>query len=93
MKRVIAHGDSFPAFYGLAWWRQTEMTGVCYPIPLNWIARWVRDAYYFLMQGPRRKQFDVVSAEIMRNEYMRGLQDGEMKALREVVRMWKDGAK
>lgn len=59
-KLRIKEGWCYPTGYGLCWIDWVTAEAVCYPIPFNWLARWFRDAYYFLCRGPRRRQFDAV---------------------------------
>ncbi len=40
-----------PRGYGLAWRNFATASFTCYPIPLNFIFRWLRDAYFWLMSA------------------------------------------
>lgn len=43
-------GGTMPALYGIAWWRTewSKRTAVCLPVPLNLLARMLRDFWLYL---------------------------------------------
>ena len=53
MRRFVRAYDKIPVGYGIAYRTFDADGNLCYPIPLNWIARWLRSAWVAL-QGPGR---------------------------------------
>lgn len=41
-------GERLPWGYGVAYWRPDVDASVCYPIPFNWIVRWIRQLVIWL---------------------------------------------
>ena len=52
LKRIVPEGGLIPRGYGCAYRLMTTRESVFYPIPLNWIAGWWREALWFLQDGP-----------------------------------------
>ena len=68
--RQVLDGESMYAFYGIAWYVSELRATICYPIPFNFLARWIRDLYWMLMVGSKR--------EDLRNEaYNAGIEQGK----------------
>lgn len=53
LAKEIPEGGFYPRGYGVAWDRYDRLSVVCYPVPLNIVARFVRSAYFALRSGPR----------------------------------------
>ena len=47
-RKRISEGDDIPKGYGIAWVDFLSMEAVCYPMGLNFMARWFRDAKYWI---------------------------------------------
>lgn len=91
MKKLVNQGDYMPRGYGLAWLCATSTQGVCYPIPLNWLFRWIRDLYFFLARGPKRRQWELIAKQAGEDRYRslkvvqqaafdRGVKEGKRQA-------------
>lgn len=50
-KKLIEDGGAIPLGYGIAWPDFTDLRyrWACYPIPMNWIACWLRDLEFLLI--------------------------------------------
>ena len=64
----IAKGQRFPRGYGFAWYDFILDVRLAYPIPFNWILRWIRDLYFLLAKGPS----DIHEQNIYRAGYHEG---------------------
>ena len=49
----LFEGEQYPWGWGVAWRRSDLRAYQLMPIPLNWLAGWLRWAYYGLAHGPR----------------------------------------
>lgn len=56
IKIEVREYQSIPLGYGIAWINLHKNSATCFPIPLNWIARFVRD-FYYIISKPRRDSF------------------------------------
>lgn len=45
-RRYVQEGGRFPRGYGLAWYDVMRRKAVCYPMPFNLFANWLRKLYY-----------------------------------------------
>ena len=43
--------ELIPSAYGIAYRDPARMESICYPLPLNWLVRWARSAYWALAAG------------------------------------------
>lgn len=76
IKKIVKIGSQFPLGYGLAYYnvRETtddEQTGVCYPIPLNWLIAFLRGVYFRLQWHPFFFKVDPIKMA-----YDKGKQEG-----------------
>ncbi len=44
----LLESERIPFWYGFAWRYYNEMAIVVFPIPFNFLARWIREVYLFL---------------------------------------------
>lgn len=88
LTKRIGRGDIIPAGWGVAYWEMTAMSAVIYPLPLNWIVAGVREAYFFLAQGPKYRQlmdfYELGRRAGESASYERGLREGQERAYKEI---------
>ena len=70
--RKIREGDLMFRFYGIAWSNPELRVWTCYPIPFNFLARWVRDLYWLLMGGSKRE-------DLREAAYNAGVEEGRKR--------------
>lgn len=52
----IMEGEAAPWWYGFAYRLENEAAIVCYPVPLNLAARWIRSAWRWVRMSPVERQ-------------------------------------
>lgn len=73
--KIIA-GEKMPFGYGIAWHEYAEAAIVVYPMPFNFVARWVRSAYLHLMnQGAEYSKHYLAG-------YEKGYEEGKQHGIR-----------
>jgi len=95
LRYLVSPGDPYPRGYGRAWDVDFGRASVCYPIPLNWLARWILLAWLRLTRGGhgwmerelgaayRRGREDAAFMEETRRAYLeRSLADAELVSRR-----------
>lgn len=55
MRRIVNPGGMRPKGYGVAWYEFNMDHYVCYPVPFNLIARWLRDTWYLMVKPGDRE--------------------------------------
>lgn len=92
MRRYRRPGELLPRGYGTAWWDWARNQGVCYPVPINLLARWARAAWLRLARGPRQKaEMAAFRRGVSASEascighYARGVADGRAQLHRELM--------
>ncbi len=85
-KKEVAHGGVIPRGWRMAWYEPRRHVGVCYPAPLSWIMRTLREFRYRLriaLGAPRMEaaQFFAMQRanqqrQRMADEYARGYMVG-----------------
>jgi hypothetical protein len=83
MRREILEGESMPWWSGFAYWDYVRGIGVTYPVPFNWIARWIRNALFVLKSSPDRGHRASLERAAYEKGYAMGFRDGERRELRE----------
>ncbi len=48
-KELVGEGEEIPRFYGVAYIETPGFNAVAYPLPLNYLARWIRSLYHALL--------------------------------------------
>lgn len=71
LRYYVPDGERAPRWYGFAWYDWLRGQAVAYPIPLNWIAWFVRASYYRLAKTPYAK-----IDRLYQDACKRGYQDG-----------------
>jgi len=74
----ISQGGIIPRGYGVSYYLPDRDIGVCYPLLLNKVVRWVRNAYYWVyLKISRIRKLSMVeriSFESYRNGYAEGFE-------------------
>jgi hypothetical protein len=52
IRKVIEEGEFLPRGYGIAWYEPHRSRVVLYPIPLNWVMSFLRDAWWIVRKPP-----------------------------------------
>lgn len=68
IRMIIGENDILPYTHGIAYWRESAMEAVCYPIPFNLIVGWSRAAWIWMRQPHWRSEIE--------KAYLKGRQDG-----------------
>ena len=66
-----------PRGYGIAYWNYTNLTAICYPLPLNFLISLCCRIYLVLKRGviPGSREIE------LRKAYERGVSDGRVRAI------------
>jgi|GEM_PF-6171247 hypothetical protein len=51
IQRIVREGELMPRFYGIAWRNYFRREAVCFPVPLNVILAFARQAYLWIRLG------------------------------------------
>lgn len=79
IRREVRGGERYPVGYGVAWQRWECLVAICYPVPLNLLFRWLREAY-LLMRNP--SGWEWVPEQAMHDKWERGVDYGETIAIK-----------
>lgn len=71
MRQYAQEGESIPDWYGVAYADPSSATAICYPMPLHFIYRWARLAYYAFML-PRPAWWEVRFQKMRKEGYADG---------------------
>lgn len=91
--RSIHEGEEMPWGWGCAYRDVSMRNWVLAPIPFNFLAGWLRLAYFRLMEGPRDRlfaQWDKERGRETSNLYERAFRDGEKAAKQAVGKAFDD---
>jgi hypothetical protein len=71
MRQMVPEGDGVPDWYGVAYADPMTGNAICYPMPLHFIYRWARLAYYAFML-PRPAWWEKRFREMRKQGYKDG---------------------
>ncbi len=80
----VYEGEVIPKWYGFAWREYAEAAIVVYPIPFNFVARFIRYLYFSLSQA---------GAKNIDKNYMVGYERGKLLRDTEIERSYQRGYK
>ncbi len=79
VRQLVQEAESIPDWYGIAWTDPMTGAGVCYIMPLHFIARWARLAYYAFML-PRPAWWEKRFIKVRNQAYQEGVQAAQHSA-------------
>lgn len=82
--KLVHEGFELPRGYGVAWRCYDRYASVCYPVPFNLVARWLRDLYVWARCIARPSYSDRVLWRAFNRGRDIGIELGREHALREL---------
>lgn len=79
IRAVVPPAESIPDWYGVAYADHFTGEAICYPMPLHFIFRWARLAYY-AFRLPRPAWWEVRFHEMRKEGYADGFTHGQATA-------------
>ncbi len=91
----IGEAGLLPVGYGIAWRCEDRLQSVCLPVPINWIARWLRQVWIFLRfpeWSAWEEKWTIRILDVKSEAYGRGFNEGYREATRRALEFYTKGS-
>lgn len=85
MRKEIGEREPSPWGYGIAWCELDRRVFVCYPIPINILAHYLREIYYWLDSGVTIKNEEIRFYFRFKEELKKEVEEELIKKIKEAV--------
>ena len=84
---IVNQGERVKYGYGIAWTNYESRSYTAFPVPFNFLFRWLRSVWYFLAK-PKKTLQDIAYNDGYNRGYENGKEYGYKKCWKDVIQLY-----